>query len=390
MDGRQMPPAGDGPHRMVRTAQVCHDGPDPLGRLVEGLGDGLDLVSLFITPDADFAAVMAEAQARLPGVRVIGCTTAGEIGRGGYLEGAFLAVGFPRANFCTETVVIEDLNQIDTQRIVGDLMRARRTLEAKRPGWHSEFAVLLIDGLSIREDELVAALVGGLGAMPLFGGSAGDGARFESTKVALGGRVLENAAVVTLVRTDCPVRVFSLDHLRLTERRMVVTEADPARRIVRQLNAEPAAREYARLLGKDPEQLSTFTFAAHPVAVRLGGTHHVRAIQRVLDNGDLLFFSAIREGLVLTLAEPDDIAAHLDRTLRDLAGAHRVEAILAFECILRRVESAQLQKSREVSQILDRHKVVGFSTYGEQINGMHVNHTMTGVVICAPGGTDAP
>ena len=49
---------------------------------------------------------------------------------------------------------------------------------------------------------------------------------------------------------------------------MVVTEADPERRLVREINAEPAAREYARLVGKDPDQLSPFTFAAHPVVVR--------------------------------------------------------------------------------------------------------------------------
>jgi hypothetical protein len=31
-------------------------------------------------------------------------------------------------------------------------------------------------------------------------------------------------------------------------------------------------------------------------------------------------------------------------------------------------------------------RVVGFSTYGEQINSMHVNQTMTGVAIFAPDG----
>jgi hypothetical protein len=30
--------------------------------------------------------------------------------------------------------------------------------------------------------------------------------------------------------------------------------------------------------------------------------------------------------------------------------------------------------------------VVGFSTYGEQINGLHVNQTMTGVAIYPPLG----
>jgi hypothetical protein len=132
--------------------------------------------------------------------------------------------------------------------------------------------------------------------------------------VLWGGRFRGGAAVALMVRSACRVRVFSLNHLVPTDRRMVVTGADPSRRIVREINAEPAAREYARLLGKDPEQLTTFTFAAHPVVVRLGGRHHVRAIQRMEPNGDLVFFSAIDEGLVLTLAEPQDMAAHLERS----------------------------------------------------------------------------
>ena len=189
-----------------------------------------------------------------------------------------------------------------------------------------------------------------------------------------------------LVRSDCRVRVFNLDHLVPTDRRMVVTQADPARRVVRQINAEPAAQEYARLLGKDPAQLTTFTFAAHPGVVRVGGRHHVRAIRRMEANGDLVFFSAIDEGLVLTLAEPQDMVAHLDRELARLADHGPPAAIMACDCILRRMEAQEKQMSGALSAVLRDHKVVGFSTYGEQWNSMHVNQTMTGVAIYPPDG----
>ena len=165
---------------------------------------------------------------------------------------------------------------------------------------------------------------------------------------------------------------------------MVVTQADPARRIVRQINAEPAAQEYARILGKDPAQLTTFTFAAHPVVVRIGGKHHVRAIQQVAENGDLVFFSAIDEGLVLSLAEPSDMVAHLEREMAALSAKGLPDVILACDCILRRMEAQEKQKTGAVSALLRRFGVVGFSTYGEQLNSMHVNQTMTGVAIFPP------
>jgi hypothetical protein len=122
------------------------------------------------------------------------------------------------------------------------------------------------------------------------------------------------------------------------------------------------------------------------VVVRVGGKHHVRAIQQVAENGDLVFFSAIDEGLVLTLAEPQDMVAHLARELARLSEGGAPEAILACDCILRRVEAMEKQKTGEISAILRAHRVVGFSTYGEQMNSMHVNQTMTGVAIYPPGG----
>ena len=384
--GARMPAAEA--HAIVRSAQVVHDRPDAIEHLTAALGPGpMALVAFFVTPEADFDAVMAEAAGRFPGAEVVGCTTAGEIGAHGYTEGEIVAVALPRANFRAGTILIEDLDRLDRQELVGRMIRLRRDLMAEAPGMAQEFAFLTVDGLSVKEDELVAALVGGLGPVPLFGGSAGDGVRYGQTSVSLPGRAMQNAAVLTYLRTDCRVKVFTLNNFTPTERRMVVTEADPARRIVRRINAEPAAREYARILGKDPEQLSSFTFAAHPVVVRFGGTHHVRSIQRVLDNGDLVFFSAIDEGLVLTLAEPEDIVTHLARTLDGIIGDATPEAILACDCLLRRIEAQEGQKARAVSDLLARHRVVGFSTYGEQVGGLHVNQTMTGVALFAPEDT---
>ncbi|NUB43039.1 FIST C-terminal domain-containing protein [Fertoebacter nigrum] len=367
------------------TATVAAHAAGAAAALREGLGCGpFALVILFISPEADITLLAAQAEAAFAGTPVIGCTTAGEISDRGYTEGEIVAVGLSAAHFAVDPLLIPDLGDLNPEALIGRLIRARAGLGRENPGWLHEFAFLMVDGLSIREDELTSALASGLGPVPLFGGSAADGTRFRETFVLHAGRVLRNAAVLALVRSDCRVKVFNLDHLIPTDRRMVVTEADPKHRIVRRINAEPAAREYARLLGKDPAQLTTFTFAAHPVVVRIGGKHHVRAIQQVAENGDLVFFSAIDEGLVLTLAEPQDMVAHLDAELTALARGGAPQAILACDCILRRMEAQEKQSLGAISQLLRQHRVVGFSTYGEQLNGMHVNQTMTGVAIYPP------
>lgn len=359
---------------------------DALSALRADLGDdGCALLVLFASPAGDRAAITAAAAEFFPGVPTVGCTTAGEIASAGYVEGEIVAIAFRAGLFAARSVVIDGLAALDPPAAAGAVDAARVAFGPAAPGWDWTFAFLLVDGLSRREDAVVAALRGALGTIPLFGGSAGDGLDFGRTFVlgsdAAGLAFREDRAVVTLVRSRCPVRVFKFDNLEPSEVKMVVTEADPEARVVRELNAEPAAREYARLVGKDPDQLSPFTFAAHPVVVRVGGQHHVRAIQKVEPNGDLTFFSAIDAGLVLTVARARPIAAHLEAALADLSRAGRPETIVACDCMLRRLAIEQVQGMREVSRILAGHDVVGFSTYGEQFHSVHVNQTFTGLAI---------
>ncbi len=373
----------------LRSAQVAFDADDPASELARQLGKGpFELVCLFVSPRADFAALTGAAQNAFGGADVIACTTAGELGRNGYEEGQIIALGFPQEQFAAHVFEIDSLSDMEDQAVIDGLINARLQLAGRAAEMGSEFACLLVDGLSMREEHLTSVIASGLGPMPLFGGSSGDGTAFKQTLLSHNGRIMGDAALLTMVRSHCAVEVFSLDHLVPTKTRMVVTGADPENRIVHEINAEPAALEYARLLGKDPNQLSPFIFAAHPVVVRLGDSHHVRAIQRVNENGDLVFFSAINEGMVLTLADHQDMAEHLDEGLGRLARDRTPDHILGCDCILRRIEAGQVQQTREVSRVLANHRVFGFSTYGEQIGALHVNQTLTGVAIYPPEQSD--
>ncbi|MDA7826752.1 FIST C-terminal domain-containing protein [Rhodobacteraceae bacterium] len=371
--------------RIVRTADMDCDASGDMNKLASELGTGpFALIILFIAPCADFDRVIQGCAAYFPDTPVIGCSTAGEICKTGYEDRKLVAVALPQSHFIAKTHIITDLNTHDLSTIAQDMVRTRAALAEIKPNWDYEFNYILIDGLSRSEDQLVSALSVGLGPVPLFGGSSADGVDFQRTRILHDGKIYQNAAVLAQIRTRCPIKVFKTDHLIPSDQRMVVTKADPANRTVSEINAAPAAREYARLLGKDPEQLTPFTFAAHPVVVRVGGQHHVRAIQRVAENGDLIFFSAIDEGLVLTLADPMDMEDHLARELDALSATTKPDMILACDCILRKLEAQEKQKTRALSELLSKRNVVGFSTYGEQYNSMHVNQTLTGVAIYPP------
>ena len=162
----------------------------------------------------------------------------------------------------------------------------------------------------------------------------------------------------------------------------MVTEADIEKRIVRELNAEPAAKEYARVAGVSESELSGYVFAAHPVIVRVGGDYYARSIQRANEDGSLTFFCAIDEGLVLTAAGRLDTLGVVEQMFLDTEKElGDVALYLGFDCIHRRLDAEQRQILRDLEDLYRRHNVVGFNTYGEQYLSMHLNQTFSGVAI---------
>jgi hypothetical protein len=103
-------------------------------------------------------------------------------------------------------------------------------------------------------------------------------------------------------------------------------------------------------------------------------------------DGSLSFFCAIDVGLVLTVARPTDLADATEAKLQEvdklLSGT---ELILGFDCILRRLDAENRQMRSRIQKIYQKHKVVGFHTYGEQYNAMHLNQTLTGIAFGSIG-----
>jgi len=138
------------------------------------------------------------------------------------------------------------------------------------------------------------------------------------------------------------------------------------------------------VIGVDGERLTPMTFAAHPVLVRVGGQYHVRAIQKVNPDDSLTFFCAIDEGLVLTVAKSVDIVHDLEELFEQIRRElGKPDLIIGCDCVLRNLEIEQRQLKQTVSELFVRNGVIGFCTYGEQFNSMHVSQTFTGIAIGA-------
>lgn len=338
----------------------------------------------FASTEYDLDVLGAELARRFGRMPLIGCTSAGEISPAGYLSGTLTGFSLCQPEFAAVAAPIHDLGKHTLSGGAEVVQSLRRQLfdTSEGEGEGTTFAFMLIDGLCKFEETVVSAMHAALGGVPLFGGSAGGDLEFSESFVFFDGKFHKEAAVLTLVRTTRPVKLFTTDHFVSSDKKMVVTEADPLRRIVSEINAEPAAREYARLVGIEADPLTPMIFATHPVVVKVGGRYYVRAIQKVNEDESLTFFCAIDRGIVLTLAEGTDIFDNLTQLFGEIESEiGKPELVIACDCVLRNLEVEQKQLKATAGRLFAEHNVIGFSTYGEQFQAMHVNQTFTGAAI---------
>lgn len=349
-----------------------------------------ELVLFFCSSFYDLDAIADEVNRLFAGLTVVGCTTAGEIGPSGYLTHSLSGASFS-SRVCSVAIGrISPLQQFDItsgRRFSQSLLQQ---LESHAPAADTSncFAFLLIDGMSRREEAVARALQDGLGQIPLFGGSAGDDLKFARTWIFHENKFHSDSAVLVLASTSLPFKIFKTQHFVSEAERLVVTEADASRRIVTEINGLQAAEEYARVVGVPVSDLSPERFAASPMVVAIDGTEYVRSIQQSNPDGSLTFYCAIDEGLVLRVVRGVDLVGNLEQAFDTLrASVGPLQMVIACDCVLRNLEISQSGLKDTVGAVLHKNNAVGFSTYGEQFRGVHVNQTMTGIAFgCARDG----
>ncbi len=70
-----------------------------------------------------------------------------------------------------------------------------------------------------------------------------------------------------------------------------------------------------------------------------------------------------------------------DSLEKHFAELKEVDFMFGFNCILRALETSNEDKHSELGGILSKYapKYIAFDTYGEQLNGLHINQTFVAV-----------
>lgn len=342
-----------------------------------------DAAILFVSSEYDLSELASILRERVA-VPILCCTTAGEISSAfGYSSGGMVGAAI---RGCSASVLDFPTSKL-ADSAVAELIAAHADLTQWMAGTQEEAAqtaigLLAVDGVCRCEEAVIGKLQSALPGIPIVGGSAGDALRFARTFVYQQGEFRNAAGSLLLVRGGFSAIPFQTHHFTDSGERTVATEVDTASRRLIQLDGKRVTKRLAELMNCSESALTVEKLATRSLMIRFGDITFVRAVQSINDDGSLTMFCAINRGDVLHFGKAGGIVDTTASYFEALKNQNRTpDLVIGFDCILRRLELAMRGRTQEMNGILRQVPFVGFSTFGEQCLGQHVNQTMTGVAL---------
>ena len=342
------------------------------------------LTAFFCASSYDLDRIALRVRERFGEANVVGCTTAGEMGPAGCLEDSVSAFSLAGPSFEVVTTRLDGISNFRVSHARNQVQALLGELSAKgvRPSHNNTFGFQLIDPMPEREEVVTSALHSALADIPMIGASAGDGLRFERAFLFHQGKFRTDCVLLSLVTTTRNLALFRAHDFVECGERLIITESDPAGRVVMEINGESAAHEYANAIGVPVEDLSPAVFAEHPVLLSIGGELHARSIRKVREDGSIVFGCAIDQGLVLRAGKPlNDMKSLWSKIESQRSAFGRPVLTLGCDCVYRRLEAIRTGRRDLVSKVLQDNNVVGLVGYGQQIGGLSDGHTFVGMAI---------
>lgn len=340
----------------------------------------LDLLVAYCSTKQDAGEVARVLAEKYPGVPMVGCSSTGEHLSGEHYNGSLVVVGLAESGTRWSTATLEDLGSLGADSAEACASKMFSELEVDRNEFDASkfFCLCFMDGLSAKEETIASLMADALDGVALVGGSAGDDLKFEKTQVICNGRAFSGGAAFVLAHSEMPFQIIKHQHFTTSPKSVVITKADTDARVVYEMDGYPAAECYARAIGVSPSELNGEASFLNPITLQVDGELYVRSVQSINDDGSLTFYCAVEEGMVLEIGGHHDIDASLEEHFSDLAP---VDFMFGFNCILRALETSNEEKHDALGQTLSRFAphYIAFDTYGEQLNGLHINQTFVAV-----------
>ena len=339
------------------------------------------LLLFFASTIYDYEQLVTLFCQKFPNTKVVGLTTVGEISPQGIHENTLTVSAFSGDDLHVSAVFMENIHRFPIfQR--NELVQAAQSIGMNLHSTAPEregFAIVLPNGL-INAEERMLSIVNSLfktEGFPVFGGTAGDDAKFVATKTSLNERISTTSGIVIFVKLRAQFKIYKESIFEpFSDDVLVATKVGVENRKVYEFNGKPAAAEYARLLDVQVGQLEQ-KFMAHPLGF-VGKQLSVGSPMCVNDDNSISFYCQVARNAEMRVLQPLDILQTMDNTVAQLTRDFKqIEGVFAINCILRKIQFQQTNMLQEVNKRFSQMgNVFGFCSYGEQLQNEQINQTL--------------
>jgi hypothetical protein len=353
-------------------------------------GQAPDALIVFASARHHHERLLAAIESRCHPAIMVGCSSAGEFISRAYDEGAVSAVAIKSSVIVFNAVVGRGL-RADRAAV------ARAMVEKFRGADSNEFAyraaLVLTDALAGHADDFVEQLtILTAGKYQLFGGGAGDDAKFTRTHIFLGTEAVPDAAVALEILSDKPIGVGVQHMWTPGSPPMRVTESEGMRLV--SVNNSPTVelfRAHAKATGQEFNPDDPLPFFLHnvigistPVGFRL------RVPLAVQADGSVQCAAEVPVGSTVHVMIPKGGSALVaaNRALAQLNG-HEPGVAFFFDCVATRLRMGKDfgYELESVRAALGDVPYAGCNTYGQIVRGegqFSGFHNCTAVVAVLP------
>jgi hypothetical protein len=354
--------------------------------------EGIKAVLYFFSPELDEPSLHKKVSSAFPGTHCMGASMIGGWANRGPVEKGFVALSLSSEEASECIVSFREGAKADPVRAAREVMAEIKASMGSRKLDPAEYVgIVLVDGLCLGERVIREFTMEKDFPLPIVGGAAADELAFRKTTVACDGRASGDGLALMVLKMRLPFYYDHFVHYNPTGLSCVVTKSDPGRRVVLELDGQPAAERYASMLGlRSAAEIKPMHFSHNPLGVAIGDTVYARSPNAIVGGAGMQFYCSIDAGTRVVLLKKGDIMANAREAVA--AAEKRLGAVrgaLLFNCVLRYLEMKEDRLLEPFNAAFAAFPFAGFNTYGEELFTHH-NQTLTALFIGeGKSGTEA-
>jgi len=362
---------------LTKTKSISH----AIEELAKTLHKEPALVLFFTSTDYSFEELTTSFSKKYPKAQIVGVTTTGEIGPNGFEEFSLSAQSYSSQFGTINAVMMNDIvkypifereNLVQAAKAIG-INTQSKTVE--KEGLAFVFPV----GLQAAEEKMLSVVnsIFAQDGFPIFGGTAGDDAKFDTTYVSVNGDISSTGGAVILIKPNVDFYILKENNFDSTGKKLKITKADAQKRIVYEMNGIQATEAYAKAIGVPAKDLSKY-WSLHPLGRKFSEDFYNASPFDVKSSGAIEFYCQVYEGAILEVLQPRDAIKEMQKTIDHFTNHFgELYGVLACNCILRKLQFKQEHLFQPLNDRLKQlPNLCGFSSYGEQLYKSQLNQTM--------------